>query len=145
MTWRDQAACAGMADQGFAEHDPFHPKHDGAASDYELARKICRRCPVRVECLEDALATEVASARVGMRGGMTPAQRASLWRSRTRKSGTPQMRIDALREECHARGMSDREASEYLGIDPSSFRKWRDRRGLAANYSADGSGQRVTA
>lgn len=45
-TWRDFAACA--------ETDPeiFFPEKGGSVSD---AKKVCRACPVRADCLEYAL------------------------------------------------------------------------------------------
>src|SRR5437868_14346864 len=85
--WRDKAECAGMADPTFATADPFHPKHDDKDSDYEYARTICGRCPVAAECLEDAMATETGTSRVGMRGALTPMQRAALGRKRGRGTG----------------------------------------------------------
>ena len=48
---------------------------NGAEWDYP--RSVCRRCPVRVECLEDALTFEgdQMQMRHGMFGGKTPEER----------------------------------------------------------------------
>lgn len=45
--WRSLAACAGMDTRAF-----FPPGHESVAPDVEAA---CRRCPVRADCLADAL------------------------------------------------------------------------------------------
>src|SRR4051794_7654386 len=50
-SWRDQAACRDHRD-GVAQEQPIPVKVDQSASD---AKKPCLECPVRVECLEDAL------------------------------------------------------------------------------------------
>lgn len=47
------------------------------------ARNICAQCPVRLECLQDALDTERGTgitARDGIRAGLTPAQRHKAYR-----------------------------------------------------------------
>lgn len=69
MTWRDQAACIGLAAVFFAEDTPGP------------ARERCRICPVHGPCLTEALADErglAAEGRHGIRGGLTPAERARL-------------------------------------------------------------------
>lgn len=75
--WLDQAACSGIADP-----DIFFPRRGGdAASRWGRARRICASCPVTTECLGAALREEgglLARYRDGMRGGLTPQQRADL-------------------------------------------------------------------
>lgn len=66
--WWAAAACQGQ------DPDAWHPQ--GAASEAVLA--VCRRCPVRVECLYDALTTETNYDRCGVRGGLGPTQRRDL-------------------------------------------------------------------
>jgi WhiB family redox-sensing transcriptional regulator len=68
--WRDSARCA--------EVDPelFFPE-TGQSS--EPAKKICRGCEVRSECLDDALDKGV---RYGIRGGLSERERRSLRRQR---------------------------------------------------------------
>ena len=134
--WRDQAFCRGMADESFATADPFHPKHDDKDSDYSLGKSICGRCEVRTECLDDAMATETGKNRVGLRGGLTPMQRAALGRKRGRGAGLAADRMAKARIALHEQGLSDNAAAEVLGIDPSSFRKWRTRHGLPANFTS---------
>jgi WhiB family redox-sensing transcriptional regulator len=66
--WLPLAACAP------ADVDPalFHPESWESPS---RAREVCGRCPVRRECLADALETK---ERFGIRGGLTPEER-SAW------------------------------------------------------------------
>lgn len=68
--WMDQAACLG------ADPEIFHPQ---AWSRAEPAKRICRACPVKAECLDEALRTD---SRFGVRGGLTERERAKL-RKRT--------------------------------------------------------------
>lgn len=70
--WRSSAACIGLGDEFF----PSEPSK--AMSVYAITRLICDACPVKAECLADALAHErgvSASGRAGMWGGLTPEQR----------------------------------------------------------------------
>lgn len=71
--WRERALCAGAdpelwfpaaLDRGAT--DPAHPALAPAIA-------VCHRCPVERDCLADAIAT---GDRWGIRGGMTPVQRA---------------------------------------------------------------------
>lgn len=88
--WRDKAACLGQPVNRF--FDDIWADDDGpAAEDPEgalaYARSFCMRCPVRGECLDAELQEEgrsVEARRFGLRGAMTPAQRASLYRRGSR-------------------------------------------------------------
>ena len=82
MTWRDDAACAGMT---FAQAmATFYPTGSTAESRWNAARALCEGCPVRNQCLDAALTEELADAAryegkvysFGYRGGTTPAERA---------------------------------------------------------------------
>ena len=66
--WWDRAKCRG--------HDPdlWFPS-DEKRSGYKHARRICARCPVQLECLEDAV---ISDSRYGMFGGLTPTERARI-------------------------------------------------------------------
>ena len=70
--WQDFALCA--------ETDPeiFFPPKGNLGLD---AIKICDRCSVRTECLEDALEHW---DQIGIWGGMTSNARKRLWRARRR-------------------------------------------------------------
>lgn len=76
-TWRDQAACRDV------DTDLFFPVQQTSEREWELARAICRHCPVKAECLDAALSFEGAD-RQGMWAGMTPDERARLVKRRRR-------------------------------------------------------------
>ncbi|MCX3059586.1 WhiB family transcriptional regulator [Streptomyces beihaiensis] len=80
--WRQQAACAGQDTDLWFSTNPIR------------ARRICRGCPVRPECLYDALQTETPSTAHGVRGGFTRTDRQSL----PALPGTKSEAIAALRE-----------------------------------------------
>lgn len=81
--WRDDAACLNHT-------AVFFPRVDNDA-DTATAKKICAVCPVRLVCLDDALATEKGDEanRAGVRGGKTARQRAGLARHRRRQPRVP--------------------------------------------------------
>ena len=73
-TWQARALCRGG--------DPaiWHPA-PGDSDTVAQAKLICARCPVRSECLSDALASEERQpSRFGVRGGLTPRERTVLVR-----------------------------------------------------------------
>ena len=72
--WRDNAACLGL------DTELFFPV-DNRPTSVETARRVCRGCPVRAECLADALATEEPALRFGVVGGTTPGERRVLHRA----------------------------------------------------------------
>lgn len=67
-SWREQAACSG------APLDVFFPPPSGPGQ-YDAARVICSGCPVKSDCLDDALTHGFAWRDDGFRGGMTPRER----------------------------------------------------------------------
>lgn len=78
--WRHSAACLDAVDAD------FFPVRQGGG-EYEAAREVCHGCPVQVECLDVAMTTEGSrsgGARFGMRGGLTPAERATRYRAASR-------------------------------------------------------------
>lgn len=64
--WREQAACRGMETAIF-----FPTRGDNAG--VAQARSICAGCPVRRQCLDNALAD--TGDRYGIRGGLTARER----------------------------------------------------------------------
>lgn len=93
MSWIDEAECTGYP---YATFFPYIIDDDGAewyddgtiweaygdtSSFYDEARAICSTCPVRLECLEDAMETK---ERFGMRGGLTPIERRRIERKERR-------------------------------------------------------------
>lgn len=77
--WHDQALCA--------ETDPeaFFPVAGASA---HAARQVCAACPVRTECLTDALDRHDVAH--GVLGGLTPTQRRDLLRDQA--TGADQIR-----------------------------------------------------
>ena len=71
-SWIDDAACTHM--------DPaiFFPD---ARNDTALAKRICGECPVRTECLEDALTAPIPPSD-GVFGGLDPQERDRLRKQR---------------------------------------------------------------
>ena len=67
--WSEEAACRDEPKAIFFDGDL---RRSGA---YEEARPICERCPVRLPCLDEALAQEKNYQRFGYFGGMTPQER----------------------------------------------------------------------
>lgn len=63
--WRNEAACAGLAPE------VFYPPPGQA----EAAKRVCRGCAVRAECLRDVLGWESTGRRHGVVGGLTPTER----------------------------------------------------------------------
>ena len=68
LAWQEQALCA--------QTDPeaFFPEKGGSTRE---AKRICSDCPVRLECLEFALAND---ERFGIWGGMSERERRKLKR-----------------------------------------------------------------
>lgn len=74
MTWHDLALCREIGPEWF----DTYPWVRGSV---HIARRICRECPVQVECLEAALAEEVGLTRdhrQGVRADTLPATRARM-------------------------------------------------------------------
>ncbi len=77
--WSDAAACTPYPDL-------FIPEDDGDP-DYTTAKGICLSCPVTAQCLAAAMAEEKSAdrhVRAGVRGGLTPAERARAHRKAQR-------------------------------------------------------------
>jgi WhiB family redox-sensing transcriptional regulator len=63
-----------------AQTDPeiFFPEKGGSVV---AAKKVCSRCPERIDCLEDALVTR---ERFGIRGGLSERERRKIIKARER-------------------------------------------------------------
>lgn len=70
LPWLEHAACATLE---FEQLDLFFVEAGRSISQATLA--LCRRCPVRRDCLEHAYRHEIIS---GYFGGMSPARRRTL-------------------------------------------------------------------
>ncbi|MFB6813072.1 WhiB family transcriptional regulator [Streptomyces sp. NPDC056347] len=82
--WADRAAC-------IKHGDVFLPPRTERDATPDKALKICAACPVRPECLTAAMEEELGNdqyRRAGVRGGLTPVERARLGRSLRHKGST---------------------------------------------------------
>ena len=61
--WEKEAACRGL------DTDSFYPEKDDSIG---IPKRVCRACPVRLDCLEHALRLD---DQFGIRGGLTPEER----------------------------------------------------------------------
>ena len=70
IPWQERARCR--------EHDPevFFPEKGGSSRE---AKRICADCPVRIECLAEALDNRIEW---GVWGGLTERERRALLRKR---------------------------------------------------------------
>jgi WhiB family transcriptional regulator, redox-sensing transcriptional regulator len=83
--WRDEASCKGL------KPGIFVPPIDVPESvAYAFARQVCDGCPVRLDCLEYALARghELNRNVSGMWGGRTPRERRRIVRMRKKHNIT---------------------------------------------------------
>ena len=68
MSWRDQALCRQVG-PGLHEPDKYDRHHRAQINE---AKSVCAMCPVRAECLTEAIAED---DQVTIRGGLTPTER----------------------------------------------------------------------
>lgn len=73
MSWTDRGACVGEPPEIF---------FPGQGEDASLAKGICARCPVRVDCLDFALST---TERFGIWGGLSERERRRIRRARAQE------------------------------------------------------------
>lgn len=104
MDWQERAECKNQPPELFFP-DIFGPdgveemddgtiweKFGDTSTHYDEARKICDICPVKRECLNEALETK---ERFGMWGGLTPIERRRIER-RDRRLRLKEKRATAL-------------------------------------------------
>jgi len=91
--WTTRAACKGT--------DPDELFVQGAAQN--RAKLICRGCPVRTECLADALDNGIE---FGVWGGMTERERRALLRRRPDVRSWREL-LEAARDRYETQGISD--------------------------------------
>lgn len=71
--WRGSALCAQTDPEAFFPQNKAYADEYNGYNNYNDARKICAECPVKGECLADALM--IGDVEYGMRGGLTPRER----------------------------------------------------------------------
>jgi WhiB family redox-sensing transcriptional regulator len=79
MNWDVEAACQSADPELFFPSSPQGSSFQAT----QAAKRVCRGCPVRTQCLEFALAARLEH---GVWGGLTEVERRSLRRSRQRKA-----------------------------------------------------------
>jgi WhiB family redox-sensing transcriptional regulator len=93
--WEEEALCAGM------DVNVFFPENSNRSSKaWAFARWHCDHCPVKRQCLDDALRNEGDLSfehRYGMRGGLTP------WARFKKACPEKAARVISMRNEWHAR------------------------------------------
>ena len=72
--WRTRAACRSVDPEVFFPTAEVGPMYDAQVA---VAKAVCTRCPVRVECLNEAL----VRIPEGIAGGLTPEERRRLRRA----------------------------------------------------------------
>ena len=75
VRWDKKAACSGLSPS------LFFPPSEEAKPDTAVAKSICRTCPVKDECLEEA----IVNREHGIWGGTTLKEREKIRRARNRK------------------------------------------------------------
>lgn len=129
--WIGRAACAGLDNPDAL----FYPRTQGASlrqinEATRQAKRVCAGCPVRAECLEDAMTREAndAGGRWGISGGMTEEEREQL---AVERGHIGRQYLDvAVVEAMLTRDpwLTTREVADRLGFTPSGVRA-RLRRG----------------
>lgn len=80
--WSRSASCVGMAGR---DRDPWAPCDDLPAEsrdfEYHLGRRICSTCPVRLDCVLEALDNLPVVGQDAMRGGLRPEELVELART----------------------------------------------------------------
>jgi DNA-binding CsgD family transcriptional regulator len=130
-------ACFGLADETYAESDPFHPEPTRGPTPKDLyaeAAAICKRCPIRDLCLQDALTETV---QWGYRGGMDPEARQALKSGEvTKQRGAPTDQDLERRMALYSQGLNDAQMGAQLGVTDKTITAWRKRNNLPANHPA---------
>jgi len=131
--WRSRAACHDVDDPEIffpvAEAGPVHERQVAAA------KAVCAGCPVRAECLDEAL------ARIpdGIAGGLTAAERRRLVRGRRQVSGEDLVRAARTRAQVAAAGLvllasgrSRQAVAEVCGVSERTVYRWQAARAAAS-------------
>jgi WhiB family redox-sensing transcriptional regulator len=82
--WRAHAACKGYDPELFFSSDDLTDKRERVERE-AAAKAVCGRCPVRLDCLEYAIA---AGERYGVWGGLNAQERRAYARTGTQGDGS---------------------------------------------------------
>lgn len=118
MSWRQRAACHGDWD---LFHSPERERADVARDRIALAKAICAGCPVRWECLDDAVRND---DQWGIYGGLTPEERGARTsngqhRSQRQRPRTPTPETLLVQIEA---GATTAWLAEHYGMDRRAVR-----------------------
>lgn len=81
--WSERAACRGQ-DASVFFAPAYFEKRDEKLAREAVAKSFCARCPVREECLDEAMRTRDPH---GVWGGLNEMERRALVRERRREAG----------------------------------------------------------
>ena len=135
--WRARAACRSVDPELFFPTAETGPVHDAQVT---AAKAVCAVCPVRVECLDEAL----MRIPEGIAGGLTPQER-----RRLRRPGQPTLAARA-KARCGQReaagrvllaaGRPIREVARRCGVTERTAARWAARvRALTTTSTGRGS------
>lgn len=102
-SWMDYASCHGVGDSFF----PDESRRPEMYETIQAAKRVCALCPVRVDCLEYALAN---NERYGIWGGLSAEERRKL--SKTSASDRPVLDHVVLDRVTHLLRHEDRQAAQ---------------------------------
>ncbi len=134
--WRSHAACRGMSGEIFFPTAVEGPTY---AAQVAVAKAVCAGCPVRSECLDEAL------ARIpdGIAGGLTAEERRALRRPRvsTVRSRTkpPCGDREAAGRVLLTSGQPVREVARRCGVSERTAARWAARLRALTTSTAEGS------
>lgn len=140
--WRDHAACIGKG-------EIFLPRDERNGSSTE-PKRICAGCPVQHQCLDAAMKEEGGVdqfRRAGVRGGLTPAERAAAANRRGPATLVDLTAVERRREETQARtgkaidmirkgGATDSQVAAAVGLSSHTVGKIRRELGIPVHTVA---------
>lgn len=125
--WREKAVCRETDPELFfptATHGRVYEEQVAAA------KSVCARCPVRAQCLADAL----VGLPVGIAGGLTETERRALRRRQGLARRAASRRDQAW--ELLAQGASTARAASRCGVSTRTVERWAAEERAAAATSA---------
>ena len=125
--WRAYAVCADLPKPDVMFPDPSD------LTGVKEARLVCAACPVKRECLEEALADEggkTKDSRFGVRAGRTPSQRFAIYQSRrpSSQAETKPRGPGRSKSECGTAAAYDRHCRFGEPIDDACRQAHNDKR-----------------
>lgn len=122
--WRSDAACSGMSGEIFFPTAVEGPRYEVQVA---AAKAVCAGCPVRAECLAEAL----VRIPYGIAGGLTPEERRSLRPPRTstvpKRTETPCGEQETAGRVLLAAGQPVREVARRCGVSERTAARWAAR------------------